>query len=322
MGTTASPSTPYCSGFQLAALSVGGQIFITQNPPISYAISGTTITVSDAGGVIGTADLSGNLVLESTQSASPSTNYCGGKPKAVLKWDKGTIETKNTPISYTLSSSVSCNATLGTLLGSISYLGTNSAYTYPSFNFVAGQAYTIIVSGDYSFGPPNIRVDGNYATNNNYATRFVSGSATQNTAGLNLGDPSIPYNPAHVYQKCFISPISGAIGFRCGDSFWLDNSGSISVQFYEGTAITEYTLTVSDSTGIIASYEYNQEPADFVVSCYDYDLKEVSYVCEGNCPGGTEFQCKCVAENKLSCFGYDPADPNWFRPLFVTQLTA
>jgi hypothetical protein len=52
MGNIATPNTPYCFGFQQASLSVGNKTFSTQNPPISYSIDGSTVTVFDALGML------------------------------------------------------------------------------------------------------------------------------------------------------------------------------------------------------------------------------------------------------------------------------
>ncbi len=105
MGKLATPNTDYCSTFPQGSISIEGKIFSTENPPISYSVSGNVATITDATGAIGSVILASEPVPQSTFPAEPNTPYCTGKPRAKLQWSSGSQTTDNPPISYSLATS-------------------------------------------------------------------------------------------------------------------------------------------------------------------------------------------------------------------------
>jgi len=187
-------------------------------------------------------------------------------------YDNGTksVSTTNGPLSYELVSETNdgCDVDFkGNFIESISYSGKKNSYTYPSFSFVGGKAYTIIAKGSYTFSSnPNWGADGNYHFNN--GTLNGSSGGLRNTLGIEFYNPNLPYNSEHIYQHCFISPISGSIGFKCGDSSYGDNTGGMTVEFYEGRQLLGNQINIYDDTGLIQS-EYIADNSNILINTYE-----------------------------------------------------
>lgn len=305
MGKTAEPNTPYCSGFTQGA--IGG--ITTQNPPISYTRNGGVVTVSDATGVIGEIQLSESDFVEvSRSSAIPGTQYCGSTLSARLEWKVGLSDwaknSENPPISYTTSFLGGGFAPTGEIItsGTIEYAASSGPINHSA---PAGYA---IVGGDDS---------GSYWT-------FFSNPNTP--PGWQTQVPGAIGIQAYIEQKISES----ASGYITNivvryDSGYGDNLGTIFINWtYRKLEPTNdaYNVTINDASGQIFSREYNVAPTNFIVRCYDYDLSRLTYACEGECPSGTEFQCKCEASNTLTCYGWDPENENIFKPLFTTSITS
>jgi hypothetical protein len=475
MGNIATPNTPHCLGFQQASLSVGNKTFSTQNPPISYSIDGSTVTVFDALGVLGITSYSSDDFVEiSSSPASPNTNYCSSA-KAILTWSSGTIETLNTPISYQLRSNIVEWGNSGIVQGSYTaptainsasiqsntnkllingqvetfnkpvaswqnipqsqnilryqkHDGTWVELPYLSYSIVnrtgfseflgdlgsgyadsvgksflsrAGQPYTLFAGGDGGFGGTAV-CDPVYASIDNWATRYIEpaiGLAINGQIRFFLGYEISTriYGRSNLY-------FSSGIEAKFIDIFYPDNSGTYFVNVYiqgdhtrlkvenldgsftefadfityqeivQSSCILRVTfsdnttqdltyqtcptvqslpgctvaivlanstteniqvnpcpdfvnvinneVTVFDGTGQIFKTDYLMPPLNFQVTCYDFNVTEVSYVCQGDCPSGTEFRCVCPATNTIMCYGFDPENPNVFKPLFTTQITS
>lgn len=286
MGKIAQPNTPYCGGFTQGAISAGGQIFTTQNPPISYTLSGKTATISDATGVIGSVDLSDNLTAETTTSASEGVDYCAGKIKAVLRWSNGSVSTLAPPIRYTK-----------TFTGLALYRLIHSAYGGTQIR----EREVVSASGSFA-------VSRNGCLTSDPAI-LAACQYCQNTFGLGIN---------------YITT-DGGIGRNLAGEAQILNCNNDSGVFTSIVKLQDlssrYQVTVTDSTGQIFSRQYNTEPTDFQVTCYDYDITEVKYVCEGACPSA-EFECRCEESNTLMCYDWDPNNPDIFKPLFTTSITS
>lgn len=294
MGKVAEPNKPYCGGFTQGTL--GG--FTSQNPPLSYTLDGAIATVSDATGVLGTVDLTGQLEANETIAASTGVEYCGGKPKAVLQWSNAQVSTVNTPISYTKSFTGEKFTPTGQIINGESVCQPANAGPY---TLTAPPGYAII-------GANESGTDWRFISSNP-ATRKTTIEMPETIASAIAGSPD-----------GYITSIT-----RNFDSFYGDNSGQVCIAgiFQELEAVNEsWNVTVNDATGQIFSAEYSTEPTNFRVTCFDYDIGEVTYACEGECPSGTEFQCRCEASNTLMCYGWDPENENVFKPLYTTSITS
>lgn len=281
MGKVAEPNTPYCGGFTQGTL--GG--FTSQNPPLSYTLNGAIATVSDATGALGTVDLTGQLAPNEAIAAVPGTGYCGGKPRAILRWSNGSVETENPPISYTIT-------------GLAVYRITHSAYGGTQIR----EREVVSASGSFSVSPNGC------STSDPLLLQACQSCQSTFNLGINyiVTDGGIGRNLAGEAQ---ILNCNNDLGVFTSIEKIQDLSG-------------QYQVTVSDSTGQIFSRTYSTEPTNFRVTCYDYDIGEISYVCEGECPSGTEFQCRCEASNTLMCYGWDPNNENVFKPLYTTTITS
>lgn len=341
MGKIAQPNTPYCGDFTQGAISAGGQIFTTQNPPISYTLDGATATISDTTGVIGEVDLSGELTEENNGPASQGVEYCEGIPKARLEWSSGLVESQNTPISYTV--------------------------TPPGQEGVFvdwGDGDTILLSGrtwTVDEQPTQLLVYEDYKNFRGWITvnialpgadlRNCSATFPYSSANVSIGSSGYDGSTISGFTTYVLAYVDGCEVWRNGNAWTnagtpADNhqvrGGSIEpgVPIYTVTTNTgataskqietpplvqyidaRYLVSVSDSTGEIFSRGFEEEPVNFVVRCYDYDITEVKYVCEGACPSA-EFECRCEASNTLMCYGWDPNDPDIFKPLFTTSITS
>jgi len=312
MGKIASPGVLYCDGEGTASLSVNGDIVSTQNPPISYTLSGTIATVSDALGVVGTFDLSGALVEVSRHAASPNTPYCGGNAKSALKWNTGFVESNNPPISYQI------NLVKGLFQNSI-FVRANTL-TPVSLSVDPGT-FIIEASGLwYDLPPDPYACDAAwYSTNGTFDDRVAVPEGAGPPNGLRVDGSYIfggmTYQPSHVYEKVY-STGTGNISLVIADGGTVSvNTGGHTVSAYS----FDHELIISDSTGEIFRRTYRNEPTGFQAICYDYDISEVSYACTG-CPSGTLFECTCPATNTKYCYGFDPDNPDVFKSLFESPI--
>lgn len=308
MGKIAQPNTPYCGGFTQGAISVGGRIFTTQNPPISYTLSGKTATISDATGVIGTADLTGKFAEQSNGPASPEVDYCAGKPFARLEWKAGlsdwAINSENPPIRYSLTP-----ATPGTPdQWDYIFVGTGSLDGCKTF-------YSVIFRQPVDTNPI---VEEAAPPTAPTSTCDPSGTVYKAQAKVSFpggGQNLYIYSAGQTVPTNTFYPAGSILNWH----FSLPNL--YSKTFVPGTSGNNWILTVTDATGQIFSREFEVEPTNFVVRCYDYDITEVKYVCEGACPSA-EFECRCEVSNTLMCYGWDPENENVFKPLFTTSITS
>jgi hypothetical protein len=493
MGNIATPNTPYCLGFQQASLSVGNKTFSTQNPPISYSIDGSTVTVFDALGAIGITSYSSNDFVEiSSSPASPNTNYCSSA-KAVLSWSGGTVETLNAPISYQLRSNIVEWGNDGIVQGFYNApMAVNSASIESNTNklLINGQVQTfnkqilswetspqsggievdwgggdkevlpgesweqttlsvplyiyakslnITWSGNtiyfspnpfggegllvkvatspirnlfvceyngssnpwrithyiwgWSFGNENIPASWVFSSFNSIQTnrftqylrdpcwfeqalgnngeniftasdcptgRNATGSLespqgdwvsrimssqpviriTTNTGAISERQTTIPPNVTLLTGSCdliinFTDSTQQEISFDECPTVESIPGCTVAIIFADATTesilvnpcpdfvnIINNEVTVSDGTGQIFKTDYLTPPLNFQVTCYDFNVTEVSYVCQGDCPSGTEFRCVCPTTNTIMCYGFDPENPNVFKPLFTTQVTS
>jgi hypothetical protein len=422
MGNIATPNTPYCLGFQQASLSVGNKTFSTQNPPISYSIDGSTVTVFDALGAIGITSYSSNDFVEiSSSPASPNTNYCSSA-KAVLSWSGGTVETLNAPISYQLRSNIVEWGNDGIVQGFYNApMAVNSASIESNTNklLINGQVQTFnkqILSWETSPQSGGIEVDWGGGDIDLLTGTTWEVEKRLRFFGVGFTNLCVPYN----WEGFAYAPIDAVVtieqpfrgGCPGGVDYFLDvyydgilffrtfgfkPTISFEIYGYKVTSNTEETserqttippnvtlltgscdliinftdttqqeisfdecptvesipgctvaiifadattesilvnpcpdfvniinneVTVSDGTGQIFKTDYLTPPLNFQVTCYDFNVTEVSYVCQGDCPSGTEFRCVCPTTNTIMCYGFDPENPNVFKPLFTTQVTS
>lgn len=308
MGKPARPGEYYCGSFTKGVIAINGQFFTTNNPPLSYTLSGTTATISDAGGFLGTADLTGDLTIVSTESASPGVNYCGGKQKTRLRWNGGGIETEsvqsfNPPISYAVSPST--------------YALYRWDFTYQGFFSNGTPLYPVRSGVIYSTFAPNLLNLNCANTGALVASVFANRSTNPNDdktiCGGDYGRSTATFSGLASFNH-WATLSTGANGIYHTFSTPV---GTLIAEIPGGTG---YTVTVTDSTGQIFEQEFAEEPTNFVVDCFDYDIvKEASYACESECPGGTEFECRCETENTLTCYAFN-ADRSRFEPILETFL--
>lgn len=295
MGKPANPGVPYCTGGTQGILSVNGQFVKTTNPPISYSANSSTLTVSDAAGILETIDLSDDLVLTSSNDAAPGTPYCGGSAKSVLTWNGGSVETRSPPIEYSLNCSPPTDVFVANFL----------------FNDDSGNNCNSIF-------PPTI-----------FNPQLWAESGISNTLGQQVipDDYYISFYRVGSSRIAVAGDIINISRFHCQGNYfmqWTLNGSNVSLtgggQLYKSQVET-CNLVVSDSTGVIFEEQYDPEspPENFAVECFAAPVPEVSYACESECPGGTEFECRCETENTLTCYAFN-ADRSRFEPILETFL--
>jgi len=353
MGKIASPGIPYCDGEPTASLSVNGDIVTTQNPPISYTLSGTIATVSDALGVIGTFDLSGALIEVSRQTASPNTPYCGDNVKSVLRWNTGLVESNDPPIQYVIGNPDTVkivweDGTVEYLEGStwsiaavdIQLFGTNQQTICsqelgvqcvpPGTELIALHRYAPSALPHCSaFLNPNegqpfvipTGIKGDIIRGSTVGS-FQSGDtiivSVYHRANIAFGNMTVSRGGITLFSGLFGGWKIYREGYRV-----TTNTGAFSERTSSTPPVVSFSdkwdVSVSDATGEIASRSYTVEPINFQAICYDYDISEVSYACIG-CPSGTLFECTCPATNTKYCYGFDPDNPDVFKPLFESPI--
>ena len=267
---SAAVDVDYCSSAR-ASMTWGesGEAY-SENPPVSFSVSGETVTISDGTGAIATVPLDEVLGEGVSQEAAPDTDYCDGKAKAVLTWDGGgRIETLNPPISYNITEQIKAGSEI-----SFSSPITYSAKSF--FTHTAPEEKVIVGIDDtgtsFAFGAnPSIFP---------LLTKFVGGDVPRD-----LGLTEIVVNAyggiAAVYDEWiaqYLAPLESITFFFDGEFIgtYSDNRGSISLNYEYRNKLTVYTLVISDATGEIASYESDTEPTGFGVTCYDY---AIAYQC-------------------------------------------
>lgn len=246
---SAAVDVDYCSSAR-ASMTWGesGEAY-SENPPISFSVSGETVTISDGTGAIATVPLDEVLGEGVSQEAAPDTDYCDGKAKAVLTWDGGgRVETLNPPISYLITEERPSYFVCGSCDNTPNYL--TSTQTGPNLwrleittNFGQYRRIENIISSSGSF------------------TYSVSPSA------CSIADE-------------FLQGMGGnqdnLVSCDTCSRFGLD----LYVIYTDGapakTLATREGITVFDSTGEIAFYSYDTEPTGFGVTCYDY---AIAYQC-------------------------------------------
>jgi hypothetical protein len=345
MGNPALQGVNYCSEFTSGSLSVSGQMFATENPPISYSVSGNIVTVSDSLGVLGTVELT-ELEEVETHPASPGTPYCGGKPKAILGWDSGEIGTENTPISYSIEPGFIKVDWGG---GDIDYLtGTTwnfetvtyrvfsyvnscrgTCQTYHSVAYPLGESYSWSAGGEVTPICGSVRslptVSDGVNTFNLRPARPVT-SPTPEACPIDAAEtrelPRVKFPGAGSNSNGVMTPIEIETFLEITvitDTLDQSTRDRPVGSSYPVVTLVGFVLSVSDSTGEIFNAEYTVEPIDFTVTCFDYKV-DASYACSAQCPSGAVFQCVCPATNSRYCYGFDPDNPDLFHPLFVTVL--
>ena len=273
MGKIAESGVGYCGGSSGSSMSVNGQIVSTENPPISYVETDGFIIVSDSTGQIAKLTPNGTKTLISSVAAVENTNYCG-TAIGELVWSNGKKETNNTPISYELQQ----QNTRIQLQNNSSNPLSNGSYC---FEFARADMTFV------SFGIANI--------GDTVYLGFRGGSCGEASSHIvQFNDPSL-----NGLTMTFSSS-SGNVTLIVGGN--LDTESDIS-----GLTVTaiQNKLVISDSTGQIAEYFYEDLPTGFVANCYEFspDPAIVSVACKGECPSDTEYQCQCG--NSLFCYGYD-----------------
>lgn len=132
---------------------------------------------------------------------------------------------------------------LGNKIDTVEVPATSAAGVDTS-NLVGGTSYVAIAAGtwDNNRGPLNI-VDAEYSTENNWVD-WIDGFASYPADILELfiNDTSDPdsdwgeYNSAHRYAQSFVPSSDGPANFSVNDTNFGDNTGSLSVDVYEGYA--------------------------------------------------------------------------------------
>jgi hypothetical protein len=406
MGKVAKPNTPYCGEFTQGAISAGGAIFVTQNPPISYTLDGATATISDATGVIGTADLTGNLVEESkTKITSSSGCGCDGFPKVEINgfvsnnppicwatktkgllingnpwtapkeiqswstqqqsepelqvtWPTGEVDviagTTWTTTSFLkggwfeysrsrahwLSGAAKCTyysviralrTTRLPVIITFSNTSTTEWLPYPSIDW---SQLTTTQSQDrdpgatwtYDEGDPDTRCPGELRRPFCYRNGVRVGALDTNLEAFAYfetreGAYQVTSNTgASIRRESEVAPTVKVLGQGCNLNITYTD-GEIQTLNYPDCPTVEplQCLEVSDQGGVLT--DICPSDTEAFLTCYDYDIREVTYSCEGNCPSA-EFECRCETSNTLMCYGWDPNDPDVFKPLFTTSITS
>ena len=248
---SAAVDVDYCSSAR-ASMTWGesGEAY-SENPPVSFSVSGETVTISDSIGAIATVPLDEVLGEGVSQEAAPDTDYCDGKAKAVLTWDGGgRIETLNTPISYSITETIfpDCSVTQS---GKPPFGVWVTACTSITVVRPIGSGSSCITTWII---PPG--------------TRFKFESFSGFICGVNVTEAIYIDGPFLFPERSL--ELIGTGGYE-GSLRNGTVSGSWTTETY-----SRYDLTVFDATGEIASYEYGTEPTGFGVTCYDY---AIAYQC-------------------------------------------
>jgi hypothetical protein len=253
---------PSASVTVLGTSTTGVNFTATAVPPTSYSISGSvsgsaaTLTLSGPVAASTTSDANGNYTFSGLANGSytvtaSQSGYTFSPPSASVTLNGASITAVNftaTPVSYTISGSVSGSAATLTLSGAGTGSTTTSSTGTFTFSGLANGSYAVTPSqSGYTFTPPSasVTVNGASITGVNFTATAVtvSHSVTLNWAASTSSN-IVGYN---LYRGSTSGGPYTQIGFTGGTSYVDTNVSSGQTYYYVATAVDGSNNESADS---------------------------------------------------------------------------